>query len=199
MAVFAILVVAFLAGINESRQLVRFRIVAYLLAGAAAVSIMLTVALSIPAVSDLYVQRAHVVQDYDDSRTGRFERQAKGFFLVQERPFGLGPFVFAKQLGEDEHNMWLKGFTVYGWLGGFSYLILVVWTLAVATPLVFKPRPWQAIVQCTYAAYVGHLLIHNVIDNDHWRHLFLIYGILWGAAAAEKMFVRRQKLVRSVT
>jgi hypothetical protein len=199
MAVFAILVVAFLAGINESRQLVRFRIVAYLLAGAAAVSIMLTVALSIPAVSDLYVQRAHVVQDYDDSRTGRFERQAKGFFLVQERPFGLGPFVFAKQLGEDEHNMWLKGFTVYGWLGGFSYLILVVWTLAVATPLVFKPRPWQAIVQCTYAAYVGHLLIHNVIDNDHWRHLFLIYGILWGAAAAEKMFVRRQKLARSVT
>jgi O-antigen ligase len=199
MSVFVILAVAFLAAINERQQLVRFRIVAYLLAGAAAVSIMLAVALSIPAVSDLYVQRAHVVQDYDDSRTGRFERQQKGFFLIHERPLGLGPFVFAKKLGEDEHNMWLKGFTVYGWLGGFSYLILVGWTLAVATPLVFKPRPWQGIVQCTYAAYVGHLLIHNVIDNDHWRHLFLIYGILWGVVAAEKVFVRQRKFANSVT
>jgi hypothetical protein len=29
-----------------------------------------------------------------------------------------------------------------------------------------------------------------VIDNDHWRHLFLLYGILWGIIAAEKGFVR---------
>ena len=31
------------------------------------------------------------------------------------------------------------------------------------------------------------ILIHNVIDNDHWRHLFLLYGIIWGVVAAEKM------------
>ena len=38
--------------------------------------------------------------------------------------------------------MWLKGFTVYGWLGGFAYIILVLWTLAAASPLLFKPPPW---------------------------------------------------------
>jgi hypothetical protein len=36
----------------------------------------------------------------------------------------------------------------------------------------------------------GQILIHNVIDNDHWRHLFLLYGILWGIIAADRRYVR---------
>jgi hypothetical protein len=187
MAVGVLLVVAFLAYVSERSARSRFRIVACLLGGAAAVAMMLAAAISIPAVRDLYVQRAQVVQSYDEGATGRFERQVKGFFLIQEKPFGIGPYEFAKTFGEDEHNMWLKGFTVYGWLGGIAYIVLALWTLAAAFPLLFKPRPWQPLIQCTYAVFVGHLLIHNVIDNDHWRHLFLIYGILWGAIAAEKM------------
>jgi hypothetical protein len=35
--------------------------------------------------------------------------------------------------------------------------------------------------------------MHNVIDNDHWRHLFLIYGILWGTIGAERMLRRQQR------
>jgi hypothetical protein len=127
------------------------------------------------------------VQECDD-RTGRFEHSSSASSHPGEA-FGIGPYEFGKTFGEDEHNMWLKSFTVYGWLGGFSYIILAIWTLAAAFPLLFKPRPWQPLVQCTYAVFVGHLLIHNVIDNDHWRHLFLIYGIL-GAIAREDAGVR---------
>jgi O-Antigen ligase len=190
---FAAIAVAFLAFVNEPRQLVRFRLVAYLVAGATAITMLLTVAISIPQIADLYVQRAHVVQEYDESREGRFERQQQGFFLMQEKPLGLGPYEFSKRFGEDEHNMWLKGFTVYGWLGGFAYIILAVWTLAAAAPLLFKPRPWQPIIQGTYAVFLGHIFIHSVIDNDHWRHLFLMYGILWGAIAVEKMTARKRR------
>lgn len=190
---FAAIAVAFLAFVNEPRQLVRFRLVAYLLAGVAAITMLLAVAISIPQISDLYVQRAHVVQAYDESREGRFERQQQGFFLMQEKPLGLGPYEFSKRFGEDEHNMWLKGFTVYGWLGGFAYIILAAWTLAAAAPLLFKPRPWQPIIQGTYAVFLGHIFIHSVIDNDHWRHLFLMYGILWGAIAVEKMTARKRQ------
>ncbi|HVY20036.1 MAG TPA: hypothetical protein VHA70_08130 [Bauldia sp.] len=197
LAVFAVLVTAFLTFAESRSSLLRFRLVAYLVGGGAAVMMLLAVAINIPAVRDLYVQRAHVVQDYDEGRLGRFERQQIGFFLIQERPLGLGPFQLGKLLGEDEHNMWLKGFTVYGWLGGFSYIILVVWTLAASAPLLFKPRPWTPVVQCAFAVYLGHvLLMHSVIDNDHWRHLFLIYGILWGAVGAERM-LRRQRLMPS--
>ncbi len=196
--VFTILVAAYLAFVTEMRQLNRFRLVAYLIAGGAAVTLMIAAAISVPAVQNLWVQRAHVFQTYDEGQTGRFARQEIGFFLIQEHPLGLGPFAFGKELGADEHNMWLKGFTVYGWLGGFSYIILAAWTLAAAAPLLFKPRPWLPFIQCTYAAFLGHLLIHNVIDNDHWRHLFLIYGILWGAIAAEKMLKRERRQMVSV-
>jgi hypothetical protein len=194
LAVFALIVVAYLAFTESQRSLLRFRLVAYLVVGGIAISLMLAVAINIPAVRDLYVQRAHVVQDYDEGRLGRFERQQIGFFIIQEKPFGLGPFELGKMLGEDEHNMWLKGFTVYGWLGGFSYIILVIWTLAASAPLLFKPRPWTPVVQSAFAVYLGHvLLMHSVIDNDHWRHLFLLYGILWGAVGAERMFKREQR------
>ena len=140
-----------------------------------------------PGRVDLFAERAHLVEDYDAGPLGRFGRQAAGFFLVQEQPLGLGPLEFGRLFGEDEHNIWLKGFTTYGWLGGFAYIALVVWTLAAATPLLFKRRPWQALFQCVFAVFVGLILIHAVIDNDHWRHLFLLYGILWGVIAAEKM------------
>ena len=196
---FASIAVAYLAFVNEPRRLVRFRMVAYVLAGGAGIAMLLAVAISIPQIANLYVQRAHVVQDYDESRVGRFERQQQGFFLMQEKPFGLGPFQFGKRFGEDEHNMWLKGFTVYGWLGGFAYIILAAWTLAAAAPLLFKPRPWQPIIQGTYAVFLGHMFIHNVIDNDHWRHLFLMYGILWGAIAAEKMAAHKRRRSVAVT
>lgn len=187
MSVGVLLIVAFLAYITDPSPKARLRIVARVGAGAAAVMLLLAAALSVPAIRDLYEVRAQVVQEYDDSRTGRFERHIEGFFLIQEKPAGVGPFEFSKRFGEDEHNTWLKGFTVYGWMGGFAYIILALWTLAAAFPLLFKPRPWQPIVQVTYAVFVGHLLIHNVIDNDHWRHLFLIYGMLWGAIGAESL------------
>ena len=193
MAFVALLIVACLAYISERSPLGRFRLSAYLVGGAVALTLMLTAAVSVPAIRDLYDQRAFLVQEYDASPTGRFERQQLGFFLIQEKPLGIGPYEFGKLFGEDEHNTWLKGFTVYGWLGGFSYAILAIWTLAAATPLLFKPRPWQPMIQCTYAVFVGHMLIHNVIDANHWRHLFLIYGILWGAIAAEKLRQRAER------
>jgi hypothetical protein len=184
-------IVGFTAYLDEPRQLGRFRIVAFFVAGLVAVALLVTVALSIPAVYNLFLQRAQLLESYDAGHLGRFARQAIGFFLVQQHPLGIGPEQFGKLLGEDEHNMWLKGFTTYGWLGGFSYIILVIWTLAASFPLLFKKRPWTPIVQCAFAVYAGHIMIHNVIDNDHWRHLFLLYGLLWGAVAADRMHLRR--------
>ncbi len=190
MTVVVIGLVGLFAYVNELRQLGRLRIVVYFVAGLVAIVLLLAVALSIPAIYDLFVQRAQLLENYDAGHLGRFARQAIGFFLVQQHPLGIGPEAFGKLLGEDEHNMWLKGFTTYGWIGGFSYIILVIWTLAVSFPLVFKQRPWTPIVQCAFAVLVGHVMIHNVIDNDHWRHLFLLYGMLWGAVAAEKTYQR---------
>jgi hypothetical protein len=194
MAVLAVLLVTVMSAISEPKGPARLRIAFHFGAGIFLVATMIAIALSLPEVAGLFAERGTtLIESYDAGQFGRFGRHVAGFYLVQEHPLGLGPFVFAKLLGGDEHNMWLKGFTTYGWLGGFAYIALAVWTLVAATPLLFKPRPWQPIVQCLYAVFVGHLLIHNVIDNDHWRHLFLIYGMLWGAIAAEKLTARRRR------
>ena len=93
--------------------------------------------------------------------------------------------------------MWLKGFMVYGWLGGFAYIALAIWTAIISVPLMFKKRPWQPIVICAVGTFFGHLIIHNVIDNDHWRHLFLLYGIIWGAYAAERLMKHKEAKQRT--
>ncbi len=194
LAALALLLMTLLAFVSEPRASKRLRMIGALVAGLAVIAFVLAVAVSIPVVQELVVQRVKLVQDYDAARLGRFERHIIGFFLIQEHPLGVGPFQFGLSLGEDEHNMWLKGFTVYGWLGGFAYIALVVWTLVIATPLILLKRAWTPFIQCVYAVYIGHLLIHNVIDNDHWRHLFLIYGLLWGAYAVERATAPRRRL-----
>ncbi|MEQ9691176.1 MAG: hypothetical protein RLO48_15715, partial [Bauldia litoralis] len=201
MTVFAGLAITAIGYITSPRGLPRLRIVSLFGIGILIVALMVAVALTIPQVNDLFADRGtSLLEDYDAGPDGRFGRHLQGFYLVLEHPLGLGPFVFADLLGGDEHNMWLKGFTTYGWIGGFAYIALAIWTLAAATPLLFKPRPWQTFVQCVYVVFVGHLLIHNVIDNDHWRHVFMLYGLLWGAIAAEKLHRRagRQRIATAV-
>lgn len=188
----ALLFVAALAYINQRNVTARARVIVYLAFGLILGIALIAVVLSLPGTASLFEERAQIVQNYDTGELGRFARQAEGFMLAFDKPFGVGPFQFGVIFGEDEHNMWLKGFTVYGWLGGFAYIALAVWTLVIATPLIFKPRPWRPVVVATFATFLGHLVIHNVIDNDHWRHLFLIYGMLWGAYAAERIAQRRE-------
>jgi len=190
MTAFAILAVTFLGFLTEPKAIGRMRILVYFGIGMMVIVLLLAVALSIPAISDLFLQRAQLVEDYDAGHLGRFSRHILGFFLVQERPLGIGPLQFAKMFGEDEHNMWLKGFTTYGWLGGFSYFVLVAWTIVAAGRLLLKPRPWTGYLHCIFVVYLGQVMIHNVIDNDHWRHLFLLYGLLWGIIAADKLWKR---------
>lgn len=190
MSALAILLVTGLAYVSEQRGSGRVRILAYFAVGIGLVAALLVAVLSISAVANMFQQRAELVEAYDAGALGRFGRQAIGFFLIQEHPLGIGPLAFSRMFGEDEHNMWLKGFTTYGWLGGFAYIALVLWTIAASLPLLFKRRPWQPLLQAVFAVYIGQVLIHNVIDNDHWRHLFLLYGMLWGIIAADKAYVR---------
>ena len=190
MTTLAVFLVTGLAYASEHRQAGRVRILAYFAIGILLVVALLVAVLSIPAVANMFQQRAELVEAYDAGALGRFGRQAIGFFLVQEHPLGIGPLAFSRMFGEDEHNMWLKGFTTYGWLGGFAYIVLVLWTIAASLPLLFKRRPWQPFLQAAFAVYAGQVMIHNVIDNDHWRHLFLLYGLLWGIIAADKAYAR---------
>jgi hypothetical protein len=171
---------------TERDPLRRGRYIGTALAGVVVAAMVLVVALSIPAISDLFVQRAQLVQDYDAEHLGRFARHAIGFNMMLDHPLGIGAMEFGNMLGEDEHDIWLKTLTTYGWLGFASYFTLVIWTLVAAFPLVFRTGPLQPVVQVAFIVFLGHILVGTVIDIDHWRHVYLLFGMLWGAIAADR-------------
>lgn len=141
--------------------------------------------LQIPDVRTFFFERAQLEQSYDSERLGRFARHWLGMWLATEHPLGIGPLEFAFLFGEDTHNTWLKAVLEYGWIGFVSFITLTVLSLAIGFKLLFRNRPWQPYLLCAYATYLGHVLISNVIDIDHWRHFYLLFGIIWGCAGLE--------------
>jgi hypothetical protein len=183
----AVLLVYVLALVTERNRARRARLVLLGVLGVLAFLGLIAAALSIDTVSDMFEQRAKLVQSYDGARLGRFARYGLGFQLVMEYPLGIGPLEFNKFFPEDEHNVYLKGFTTYGWLGGTVYIVMALWTLCALVPLLFKARPWTAFTQCVFAVFAAHLMLSVVIDTDHWRHMYMLYGLAWGLIAAEKL------------
>lgn len=185
LAAFVMAATGLVVFINERHPVRRLQLIALALTGVFVLVAGIALALSIESVSSLFTERASLLQSYDASRMGRFARHAAGFLLAAETPLGLGPLEFYKIFGEDPHNVYLKAFVAYGWLGGISYLVLTLWTLGALFPLIFKPRPWTPIAIATFVTLFGHDLIGLVIDMDHWRHVFLLYGLAWGLIALE--------------
>ncbi|THF52614.1 O-antigen ligase family protein [Allorhizobium terrae] len=164
-----------------------FRLKILLLALTAAVLMVLTLAIALQSekVRTIFSARTELVQDYDGGHLGRFERHRIGFMMSMERPLGIGPLAFNKIFPEDEHNIWLKSLTTYGWIGFVCYLTMMIWTLCFGFKYLLRERPWQPYLMITWIVMVGHAAIGDVIDLDHWRHVYLLFGILWGCRALE--------------
>lgn len=164
----------------------------FVFAGIAAV---LMIVLQIESVQALFLDRAQLLQDYDAARLGRFERHLVGLMLATEKPLGIGPLEFGYLFGEDTHNIWLKALLDYSWLGFAAYLALILVTLAGGFRILLRDRPWQPYLLCTYIVFVGHVAMGNVIDTDHWRHFYLLLGIIWGCMALEAQHMRSSRNV----
>lgn len=164
--------------------------------GATFVAGLLILALtSIDSVRDLLLVRAHAIQPYDVGPGGRFWYQELALGQILEHPNGLGPFEFSRIFGGQQHDVYMQGFLVYGWLGGAAYLTLVLVTLVIGIRAALIPTPWQYYLIAAAAAFVGEACEGFVVDTDHWRHFFLILGMVWGLTVATINAGRRQRLV----
>lgn len=170
----------------------RARIVVLGLLGAAVVALLLVALASISSVHDMIIDRAKAIQPYDVGPGGRFWLQQLALGAILDNPNGLGPFEFDRIFGLQQHNVYMQGFLVYGWLGGSAYMALVAITLALGLLMVATPTPWQYYLITAYAVFAGEALEGLIVDTDHWRHFFLMLGMVWGLAAATINFRRRQ-------
>lgn len=178
--------------IVTSSLALRSRIILYTIAGGIAVACLLVFALSIEEIRALFLERAKLIQSYDGGETGRFGTQLNSIPVLMQSPNGLGPMQFGKVMGQDPHNVYLNAFSSYGWLGGFSYLLLIAATISAGWRSVFTRTPWQPYSIVVFSVLFASMVQGLQIDTDHWRHFYLQLGLMWGLYAATEMYRRNQ-------
>jgi O-antigen ligase len=179
--------------LQSASGMFRLRVVVMTIAAISLLVIAILVILQLPGVWEMFSSRAQLEQSYDTARLGRFARYTIGFQMALEHPLGIGPLVFGTIFGEDTHDIWLKMLLDYGWLGFVSFLTLTCWTISACFRILLRDRPWQPYLLCAYVAFIGNIGLGTFIDIDHWRHVYLLLGLTWGAIALE---YRHQRQLR---
>ena len=175
------------AGTNKERA----RVATFAIVGAAAAAVLLAMILSIDAVGALFQERASLVQSYDAGPQGRFGRHLQGFMLMLDYPLGIGAMQFTTYFTEDPHNSFLDAFVAGGWLGGIVHATLMAVTLWFGFRQIFQPTPWQRSYIAVYATFAAEVGESYIIDVQHWRHFYLLIGVIWGLIAVRNVPPRR--------
>ncbi|MBI4274028.1 MAG: O-antigen ligase family protein [Rhizobiales bacterium] len=171
----------------------RKRIVIFVIVGVVIATVITALLLSIDVVNKMLTARFGL-QSYDSGSVGsRFNLQANSLKEILAHPNGMGPWEFNNLYGMVSHNTFLGTMLNHGWIGGFSYLALVLTTLAVGLRSMLVRTPWQTVLIATYVTYFALTLEALVVDTDHWRHHYLLLGMVWGLSAATINEVRRRR------
>lgn len=159
----------------------RLRLMILTAAGIAVALVALIGALQFSSVKSLLVERATLSQTHDIGPEGRFGGQVKALNLVLKSPLGIGSLEFRpKYHHEEPHNVWLAMFMNAGWVGGIAFALLTLGTAVYGFKHVTQPSPNQELYIVFYAGYIATLMGGLVVDTDHWRHFYLLMGVVWG-------------------
>jgi hypothetical protein len=167
----------------QRSRIIVMALIAVVLAGA-----VVAVLLSFDSIADMFKQRASFDQSYDTGRFGRFGRYILGADMALDRPFGIGPLQFHTYFPEDTHNSYLNAFMSGGWLSGVCYPALVFVTALNGFRYIFVRVPWQRAYLVVFSAYLGTVGESFIIDTDHWRHFWMMLGLMWGMYVAAEHY-----------
>jgi hypothetical protein len=148
--------------------------------------------LSVDSTRELFLLRASVTQDYDEGATGRFGNQLRSLPMLVERFWGFGPLRFRTIFDLEPHNSYIGTFANTGWLGGFLFILMVGVTLFIGFRLMFRTSPFQRQAQVFVPVLTAFFLQAFQIDIDHWRHVLMLLGVVWGLEAARQKWDARQ-------
>ncbi len=128
--------------------------------------------------ADFLAERARP-QTYD---TTRFAGQRAGLQPAWEYPFGAGPGQFEAIAGISAHSTYARAVGEQGFLGVLVLAALLGFTLGAAVRNAARGRDAYGIGSAALvAAWCGLLANSAFIDTLHWRHLWLLAGLIWAA------------------
>ncbi|NRA87116.1 MAG: hypothetical protein HRU28_06915 [Rhizobiales bacterium] len=178
----------------------RFRVelTLYILIALTILAIGLLIAINIPAIANLLSERASLTQSYDVEEGGRFTHHVDAFKILIENPWGIGAKEFGWSHGEDVHNSYLTAFLIGGWLGGFTFLLIILSTVIVGFKYCFNQHTLRRQFVFFYAAFLGLMVEAWIIDVDHWRILYIAMGYMWGIILYQKYHPKSQNKIHSL-
>ncbi|MBR1281878.1 O-antigen ligase family protein [Bradyrhizobium sp. AUGA SZCCT0177] len=177
--------------LTSRSQAQRSRIIMIAIVAAILAAALVAVLLSFDSIAQMFKQRASFDQSYDSGRFGRFGRYILGANMALDLPFGIGPLQFTRYFPEDTHNSYLNAFMSGGWLSGVCYPALVFVTALNGFRYIFVRAPWQRAYLAIFAAYLGTVGESFIIDTDHWRHFWMMLGLMWGMFVAAEHYKAR--------
>lgn len=194
----ATLMMTGLAFLTSTSGAQRTRIVFLTMVSLVLVVVAMLIALSFENIRSVFEIRASLDQDYDQGVTGRFGNQLRSIPLLLDLPNGFGPLRFRWFFPEDPHNVYINAFASYGWLGGFSFLALTGATCLAGWRFALRRTPWQGHAIVLWSVLFVTILQGLQIDTDHWRHFYLMLGLVWGLAVIDPETPPRGEAQRSL-
>ena len=155
------------------------RAIAILVIGAFAVVVLTAVAvLAFPGFEEKLLSRATLAEPYDVGRGGRYDRYLRSIPMILDNPLGLGMLQIDKYFPEPIHNVFLSSFLNYGWVAGVVWILLTVLSFKIA---IANERATKSPVAVWLSFSVLAQLPCGMLQQvEHWRHLWLLLGLLWG-------------------
>lgn len=181
LAVSAIVMAALLALAPETRRQ-RGRIVLIAIVMAGMLTLAIGWALTLPDVRDILEMRLGL-QSYDTREGGRFSGQLDALKMALSNPFGIGAANWGMIAQQDTHNVYLNVFVNGGFLSLMG--LISAFALTMIRGFGYAMRgPRRGVFIVAYATLAGLFGEAVIIDINHWRHLYLLMGIVWGLMLA---------------
>jgi O-antigen ligase len=152
---------------------------AFVFLGVAVLSAVVVVA-SIQVTGQLsFLKERAQYQTYDNQRFGA---QSGGIAIGERHPLGVGPGQFELVEPISAHSTYVRALAEEGVLGFVVLVALLYGTLLLA--LRNAVRGWDTHglgSTALLAAWCGILANSVFVDTLHWRHLWLVAGLIWAA------------------
>lgn len=182
----------------EARAQDKVRMLLLAIGGVMVLSAALMVLLSIGEVAEFFVHRFSL-QGYDTGETGRFGRIGYALDIALQNPWGIGPLEFSNlRITELPHNTYINVLHAYGWGGALAYYVMAGWTVWRGITHLARRSPNRLLLIPVFSTFIPLLILAAVIDTDHWRHWFLLVGLMWGITAGYHQTMPDQHQRRSL-
>jgi hypothetical protein len=112
-----------------------------------------------------------------------FTTACSGIQISETHPIGVGPGQFEYVAPISAHSTYIRAGAEEGVLGLAALLSLLIGTLIVACRNVVLGRGTAGLSSTALlASWVGLLANSVFVDTLHWRHLWILAGLIWAGS-----------------